>query len=633
MVLDQSIKIAAGGLHAQDCTHESCLSPSLGWLSPTRISFSKDFSPHELEAIGTVDTVSIKATANETLQYKGKERSGTDVRDSMSEFEFAMAALECDQNAMNGNKHMLAADELFFKGKLLPLYVPEFISESTEHRASGQHQSEQSRCANRCSDLDKKMIMPATSLPHVALNYGALALSNAKTKELAVLPTSPKTPRCSTKLRELLGLKKSKQASVSSAATSHVSHDGVLASSKSGNASSKKCSKQRTAAMESKSPLSKAKRLFCRSDDGMNKVPEARSSTSEPLLLDTCGDIDYVSGLSVGCPVISFRPQHQAHHQQLYDKMPNIMHVAHNPSLCSSSCNQIARMQRSSRVSDHVEDLPSARALPPPLHQQLRVLKEVKNNENHVNARSSTSCRKVPIKEELKPAFYRGSRRPANQMAGHYVGSGESSPARRSSGAMSPAGSSGHWSPGRHSAGALMSGYNTACSSCRGSPGRHSTSGATSCYSPGRLSLGAEPPIIRSMEVGHGRLMRARSLERSSSYSPKSLQRKYDQMKAMRQREGWRPGLERSSSYNNMSSVRVAPVLNVPRVCSINRSSKNNAFGHTHSSSISSHSGGFALGHLLFSTKSHSSSNRAPAPKLQQSKQPTSSCRRRDYYY
>eukprot|EP00250_Pteridium_aquilinum_P012412 c20714_g1_i2 orf=390-2300(+) len=634
MVLDQTMKIATGS-HTQDCVHESCLSPSLGWLSPTRISFSKDFCPHELGAVGAVESISIKATASESLQYKGKERLGTDKRESMSEFEFAMAAFECDQNAAN-SKHMLAADELFFKGKLLPLYVPQFFSQGVEHCPSGQHQSEQ-RYASICSDTDKDMSLPLSSSSSsscVALNYGALAPPIGKTKELIMLPTSPKTPRCSTKLRELLGLRKSKTPSFATIATSDASHGVMPTASKSCKVSSRSSSKPRSAAIESKSPLqtlSKAKRLFCRSDDGMNKVPEARSSTSEPLLLDANGSIESAPAQLVGCPVISFRPQHQAHHQQLYSNKSHTTNIAHNSSLCSSACNQFTRMQRSNRVSDHVED-PSTRVPSLLLHQQLRVLKEVKNKENHVNARSSTSCRKVAIKEDQKAALYRGSRRPILQAAAYYGGSGELSPARRSSGAMSPVGSSGHWSPGRHSAGALMSGYNTAGSSCRGSPGRHSISGA---YSPGRLSLGVEPPMISSMEAGHGRLMRARSLERSSSYSPKSLQRKYDQMKAMRQREGWRPGLERSSSYNNMgSSVRVAPVLNVPRVCSINRSSKNNTCGNTHPNTNSSNGGGFGLGNLLFSTKNHGSSNRASAPKLQQSKaQLTSSCQRRDHYF
>ncbi|KAI5056074.1 hypothetical protein GOP47_0029595 [Adiantum capillus-veneris] len=599
MVLDQGVTT---GSHMQDCTLEACLSPSLGWLSPARISFSKDFSPHELEAVGgAVEGMSIKAT--------GMDRSG---KDSMSEFEFAMAALECNQNSENG-KHMLAADELFFKGKLLPLYVPQFFSEDVEQRGSGQQQLEQ-KYAHRCSDSDVNLmssssslsssLSSSSSLSHVRINHGTLASSkgNESTKMF-----SPKTPKCSTKLRELFGLKKPKAVQSLMPATLNVVKTLPKSSSK-----------LRKTATEAKTPLQtlgKAKRLFCRSDDGRTKVPEGRSSTSEPLLLDGCNGIETDSMPSIGCPVISLLPQHQAHHQQLYSNKPHIMHTAHTSSLCSP----ITRMQRSNRVSDHVEDASSKG----PSLQQLRVLREAKNTENYVSARTSTSSRKVPIKEDLKPAIYRGPRRPSFQGFPYYGGSGESSPARRSSGAMSPAGSSGQWSPGRYSSGALMSGYNTACSSCRGSPGRHSTSGATPCYSPGRHSVGIEPPTLTMLDTRHGRLMRAKSLERCSSHSPKSLQRKYDQMKAMRQRDAWRPGLERSSSYNNMGSVRVVPVLNVPRVCTINRSSKSNACGHTHSNcSNAGTGGGFGIGHL-FSTKGYG--GKVPAS----SKLPLSS-RRRD---
>ncbi|MCO5583801.1 hypothetical protein L7F22_037715 [Adiantum nelumboides] len=608
MVLDQKFG-ATTGTHMQDCTLEACISPSLGWLSPTRISFSKDFAPHELEAVGgAVEAMSLKA---DTLPHKGKDRSG---KDSLSEFEFTMAALECNQNAENG-KHMLAADELFFKGKLLPLYVPQFFSEDAEQRGGGQQQSEL-KYAHRSSDSDVNLmssssslsssLSSSSSLSHVPLNHGTLASFTGKDSMRMLL--SPKTPKCSSKLRELFGLKKPKVVQ----SVMPVSLNTITAFSKS-------TSKQRKSTTEAKSPLQtlgKAKRLFCRSDDGKSKVPEGRSSTSEPLLLDGCNGIATDSRPSIGCPVISLLPQHQARHQQLYSKKPHITSASYDSTLCT----QIR--QRSNRVSDHVEEATSKA----PSLQQIRVLREVKNTENYLSSRTSTSSRKVPIKEDLKPAIYRGPRRPSLQGFAYYGGSGESSPARRSSGAMSPAGSSGQWSPGRHSSGALISGYNTTCNSCRGSPGRHSTSGATPCYSPGLLSVGIDPPTLSALDTGHGKRVRARSLERCSSYSPKTLQRKYDQMKAMRQRDAWRPGLERSSSYNNMSSVRVAPVLNVPRVCTINRSSKSNACGHSHGNcSNAGGGGGFGLGHL-FSTKGHSSKSPAAL------KVPLSS-RRRDCHY
>ncbi|KAI5077975.1 hypothetical protein GOP47_0007799 [Adiantum capillus-veneris] len=79
---------------------------------------------------------------------------------------------------------------------------------------------------------------------------------------------------------------------------------------------------------------------------------------------------------------------------------------------------------------------------------------------------------------------------------------------------------------------------------------------------------------LRSLSVS-----RVKGLDRSnmSSYSPKSLRRKYDQLKIMRQREGWRV-LERSSSYNgSMYRMRVAPVLNVPIVCMSRSKSVNSA--------------------------------------------------------
>lgn len=582
-VVVESVKIAAGS-HLQDCT-ESCLSPSLGWLSPTRISFSKDFAA---QPEGSDSNNIIKATDN---LHKGKERTGD--RDSMSEFEFAMSMLE-SENA-NG-KHMLAADELFFKGKLLPLYIPQYI-EGSEQQQLGQCarlDSDQLEQISARKSSDQKVPTKRSSSSAARVN-GAVT-PTPKSKEL-ILPTSPKTPRCSSKLRELFGLKKAVKPYSSTAA----SQEGAAATVLSCLSSRSSSSKQKAAAkLQEKPPLtlSRAKRLFCRSDDG-SKVLEARNSTSEPLLAAcTLGD-----DMQLGCPVISFQPHHQAHHQQY--KKSQMINVA-NSSLCGNACN-LARIQRSNRVSDHVEEGPSIRSSQQ--QQQLQQLMRAKARNNE-NARSSASRRMI---NEDKPCgglggsgngIMRRLRRPLMQGE-----SGETSPARRSSGAMSPAGSSGHWSPGRHSAGALMSGW--------GSPGRHS--GAS--YSPGRLSLG-EP--ISCMDAGHGRLMRARSLERSSSYSPKSLQRKYDQLKAMRQREGWR-SLERSSSYNNnMNSVRVAPVLNiVPVVCIRSKSSGSNGGGG------GGGGGGFGLGHLLFSTKSNNNNGRnstkldhcrAPSAKLQQPK-------------
>lgn len=396
---------------------EACLAPSLGWLSP-RISFSKDFAQSE-------DT-------EKADYYKRREKVD---RDSLSEFEFSLSVL--NDNSATGSQ-MLAADELFFKGKLLPIYVPQYTEQSVKRSGKGER-----------SEGVSNLTVPQKIADRTQASSPRAADSSP--------PVSPKTPRsCPTKLKVLLGLKKVKSQCMQGR-------------------SCKPRAKQK-ASKQKKTPLArKALRLFCRSDDTI--VPDAPNSTGEPLL-GSAGEIR----ASCSSNAISLQQQ-QTKHQQSRNHLEKSASVL-VPCTSFSSAATAPRTSRTDRE--------------PSLGSHLRV--------------------KVRPMEEKRRSCERKS--------------GESSPARRS-GAMSPARtSSGHWSPGRHSTGG---------------------------WSPGRSSGAASPSRVLLGEAGFGE--GARSLERSSS-SPKSLRRRYDHLKAMRQREGWR-GLERSSSY---SSVRVAPVLNVP-VC------------------------------------------------------------------
>eukprot|EP00249_Psilotum_nudum_P032802 c48834_g1_i1 orf=1-354(-) len=72
-------------------------------LSP-RVSFSKDF----------VEIGSDPQDSNEGFRMEE--------RDSTSEFEFSISNLDDDINA--DSRFMLPADQLFLKGKLLPLQMP-----------------------------------------------------------------------------------------------------------------------------------------------------------------------------------------------------------------------------------------------------------------------------------------------------------------------------------------------------------------------------------------------------------------------------------------------------------------------------------------------------------------------------
>ena len=84
---------------------------------------------------------------------------------------------------------------------------------------------------------------------------------------------------------------------------------------------------------------------------------------------------------------------------------------------------------------------------------------------------------------------------------------------------------------------------NIVYSSQRGSPRRHFTSKILSGVVAPDASLRVDVSTISSMEIGW-RLVKARILEKSSSYRPTSSQRKYNQITAMQQREG--EGLETS---------------------------------------------------------------------------------------
>lgn len=139
--------------------------PSYGWLSP-RISFSREFPDEESKvAAGGKSPSPVEKTADQP-QLSDLDVSGKNEGD----FEFRL----------EDPVTMLPADELFADGKLMPLHVSAFRPVvSTSTFSAGIRSPETAKCCRReevsCTD------------PYLF---------------------SPKAPRCSSRWKDLLGLKK-----------------------------------------------------------------------------------------------------------------------------------------------------------------------------------------------------------------------------------------------------------------------------------------------------------------------------------------------------------------------------------------------------------------------------------------
>lgn len=148
---------------------------TIDWLAP-RISFSRDFArpgahlvPHE-----TMKEIS------EISESPARFSSG---KGSPSEFEFSMSI----QGQDSSYEHtMLAADELFYEGKLLPLYNTPQSVPPTEP-VVGRRRS---------------------NAEEYVMHGHAEQVSEMGRVKVEQHPISPKAPTCTSRWKELLGLKK-----------------------------------------------------------------------------------------------------------------------------------------------------------------------------------------------------------------------------------------------------------------------------------------------------------------------------------------------------------------------------------------------------------------------------------------
>lgn len=137
--------------------------PSYGWLSP-RISFSREFSEEESKVVGSKPQSPTK-TPSDPLDSTDLEISGKDAGD----FEFRL----------EDPVTMLPADELFSDGKLVPLQLS-----VNKHRTS------------------------STTSFEVRSPESAISRRISEVSGIDPFLFSPKAPRCSSRWKELLGLKK-----------------------------------------------------------------------------------------------------------------------------------------------------------------------------------------------------------------------------------------------------------------------------------------------------------------------------------------------------------------------------------------------------------------------------------------
>eukprot|EP01018_Ginkgo_biloba_P029492 Gb_13865 [translate_table: standard] len=127
-----------------------CTPASFGWLSP-RISFSKDFVETDMDAKEIT---------------RQEEKSGMEDND----FEFCLSLSDDPLS-------MLPADELFYQGKLMPL-----------------------QCPSKSQITDQS--------PNVSWDESITRASQMVSTNVDPSTVSPKAPKCSSRWKELLGLKK-----------------------------------------------------------------------------------------------------------------------------------------------------------------------------------------------------------------------------------------------------------------------------------------------------------------------------------------------------------------------------------------------------------------------------------------
>lgn len=158
--------------------------PPYGWLSP-RVSFSRDV-PDEDQMISGKKAVMSPPVEKKDLLAESPA-AGLDLID----FEFRLE----DPVAM------LPADELFSDGKLVPLRLANAsVNDHARHSAARSGDlTVQSRCSSR-AEVGRSSEAAAAA---------AKARRLREAMEVDPLVFSPKAPRCSSRWRELLGLKRS----------------------------------------------------------------------------------------------------------------------------------------------------------------------------------------------------------------------------------------------------------------------------------------------------------------------------------------------------------------------------------------------------------------------------------------
>ncbi|KAG6591844.1 hypothetical protein SDJN02_13527, partial [Cucurbita argyrosperma subsp. argyrosperma] len=152
---------------------------SYGWLSP-RVSFSREFPDDSSANLSGFELSPSSIT--DTSHASKPAISGTDLEGSASDFEFRL------EHPVT----LIPANELFFNGKLVPLQLPSLKSSVKEELSATEIES-------RSPDT--------TTLRRVT------EIGNADPYSF-----SPRAPRCSSRWREILGLKKANQMTSSIAA-------------------------------------------------------------------------------------------------------------------------------------------------------------------------------------------------------------------------------------------------------------------------------------------------------------------------------------------------------------------------------------------------------------------------------
>ncbi|CAK9325372.1 unnamed protein product [Citrullus colocynthis] len=150
---------------------------SYGWLSP-RVSFSREY-PDDSSAKLSGFNLS-PSSLGDTPQASKPAISGTDVEGSASDFEFRL----------EDPVTLIPADELFFDGKLVPLQLPSAKSS-----------------VKKLPSTEIGLPSPDTMTPQNVTDIG----------NVDPYTFSPRAPRCSSRWRELLGLKKASQMNITAA--------------------------------------------------------------------------------------------------------------------------------------------------------------------------------------------------------------------------------------------------------------------------------------------------------------------------------------------------------------------------------------------------------------------------------